>query len=86
MWIIVLSTLLIAFVSGISIGAFVERGLWESALSRAHRKIEAHRQAAERRRRFRVIDGGAPDDAAANPELLSRSPVAAPAVLWRTAA
>jgi len=67
MWIIVLSTVLIAFVSGISIGAFVERGLWELALTRAHRKIDAHRQAAERRRRFRVIDGGAPDTSPAAP-------------------
>jgi hypothetical protein len=62
MWIIILTTLLVAFVSGLSIGAFVERGLWESALKRAHRRIEAHRQAAAKRRRFRVIDGGAPDD------------------------
>jgi len=62
MWIIVLTTLLVAFVSGLSIGAFVERGLWESALKRAHRRIEAHRRAAAKRRRFRVIDGGAPDD------------------------
>ncbi len=63
MWIIVLSTLLVAFVSGISIGTFIERGLWESALGRARSRIEAHRRAADRRRRFRVIDGGAPDDA-----------------------
>jgi hypothetical protein len=64
MWIIVLTTLLVAFVSGVSIGAFIERGLWESALARARRRIEAHRRAADRRRRFRVIDGGASDEPA----------------------
>jgi len=60
MWSIILSTLIVAFVSGISFGIFVERGLWESALKRASRRIEAHRSAAERRRGFRVIDGGRP--------------------------
>jgi len=67
MWIVILATLLVAFVSGISFGAFVERGLWEAALVRAHRRIEAHRRAADRRRRFRVIDGGAPDEPRAAP-------------------
>lgn len=82
MWIIILTTLLVAFVSGLSIGAFVERGLWESALKRAHRRIEAHRNAAAKRRRFRVIDGGAPDDLPAP----SRPAVAKPAAVWSQAA
>ncbi|MDH3234335.1 MAG: hypothetical protein OEQ29_12520 [Alphaproteobacteria bacterium] len=68
MWMIILTTLLVAFISGISIGVFVERGLWESALSRARSRIEAHRRAADRRRRFRVFDGGAPDASPGAPQ------------------
>jgi hypothetical protein len=74
--------LLVAFVSGLSIGAFVERGLWESALKRAHRRIEAHRRAAAKRRRFRVIDGGAPDDPPAPPQ----PTLTKPATVWTQAA
>jgi hypothetical protein len=83
MWIIVLTTLLVAFISGVSIGAFIERGLWESALTRAHRLIDAHRRAADRRRRFRVIDGGAPDEP---PEAVPPVAVARPAAFPRQAA
>ena len=83
MWIIILTTLLVAFISGISIGAFIERGLWESALKRAHRLIDAHRRAADRRRRFRVIDGGAPDEP---PAAVPAAAIARPATLPRQAA
>ncbi|HUT51331.1 MAG TPA: hypothetical protein VM325_18525 [Alphaproteobacteria bacterium] len=86
MWIIVLSTLLVAFVSGISIGAFVERGLWESALGRARSRIEAHRNAADRRRRFRVFDGGAPQDAHPLAERRRDTAIPGPAGAWRRAA
>jgi len=82
MWIIVLTTLLVAFVSGISIGAFIERGLWEAALIRAHKRIDAHRRAAARRRRFRVIDGGAPDE----PPARQPKPAARPIAVWSQAA
>jgi len=82
MWIIILTTLLVAFVSGISIGAFIERGLWERALTKAHRRIEAHRIAAARRRRFSVIDGGVPDDPLPQPAAAA----VAPAPVWAQAA
>jgi hypothetical protein len=81
MWIIVLSTLLVAFISGVSIGTVIERGLWESALGRARRRIEAHRDAADRRRRFRVIDGGAPEETHPLP-----APSRGPTILRSTAA
>ena len=86
MWIIVLSTLLVAFVSGISIGVFIERGLWETALDRARSRIEAHRDAADRRRRFRVIDGGAPDDTRLTIKPRRGSFIEQPASVWRSAA
>jgi len=46
MWIIILTTIVVAFASGISMGLYLEREIWEAALRNAVIRLNAEEEAA----------------------------------------
>ena len=58
MWIVIISTILIAYAAGIAMGSLIERGVWERALDASVRRTARRMRAEARRNRFEVITGG----------------------------
>jgi len=57
MWIIILTTIFVAFASGISMGLYLEREIWEAALRNAVIRLHAEEQAAIVPARIRMFAG-----------------------------
>lgn len=64
MWMVILSTLAVAFASGLSMGSSLERGHWESAIKDQLNKLDARLARHARRVRSRRANNQRPAAAA----------------------